>query len=144
MFDSIFLTNRGIFIPKIIWNKYFKISIDYPKLKEFNFKGGLCLPPEFLGMFLALSIYYSTYSTKSVADLIISILTMSTLGISVGYADLIHGFGVISLNQTGQAIEIMFLIIVFYLSLIGGIKQISKFICYKFVNIHLLGQKFGF
>jgi general L-amino acid transport system permease protein len=26
----------------------------------------------------------------------------SSLGIAVGYADLVHGFGGISLNQTGQ------------------------------------------
>ena len=39
----------------------------------------------------------------------------SSLGIAVGYADLVHGFGGISLNQTGQAIECMAITMATYL-----------------------------
>jgi general L-amino acid transport system permease protein len=39
------------------------------------------------------------------------------LGIAIGYADLVHGFGGISLNQTGRAIEIMMIVMLTYLSI---------------------------
>lgn len=39
----------------------------------------------------------------------------SSLGIAIGYSDLVHGFGGISLNQTGKAIEIMLIVMVTYL-----------------------------
>ena len=41
----------------------------------------------------------------------------SSLGIAVGYADLVHGFGGISLNQTGQAIECMLIVMATYLTI---------------------------
>ena len=41
----------------------------------------------------------------------------SSLGIAIGYADLVHGFGGISLNQTGRAIEIMFMVMLTYLTI---------------------------
>jgi general L-amino acid transport system permease protein len=41
----------------------------------------------------------------------------SSLGIAVGYADLVHGVGGISLNQTGQAIECMAIVMATYLSI---------------------------
>jgi len=39
------------------------------------------------------------------------------LGIAIGYADLVHGFGGISLNQTGRAIEIMLMVMLTYLTI---------------------------
>ncbi len=41
----------------------------------------------------------------------------SSLGIAIGYADLVHGFGGISLNITGQAIEIMAMVMATYLTI---------------------------
>jgi general L-amino acid transport system permease protein len=41
----------------------------------------------------------------------------SSLGIAIGYADLVHGFGGISLNQTGRAIEIMLMVMLTYLTI---------------------------
>ena len=41
----------------------------------------------------------------------------SSLGIAIGYADLVHGFGGISLNQTGRAIEIMVMVMLTYLTI---------------------------
>ena len=125
------------------------MSFEYPEMKGFNFKGGLVIRPEFIAMFLALSIYTAAFISETVRAGILSVtkgqreasaalglkqswimrliiipqalrvivppltsqylnLTKnSSLGIAVGYADLVHGFGGISLNQTGQAIECM-------------------------------------
>jgi general L-amino acid transport system permease protein len=41
----------------------------------------------------------------------------SSLGIAIGYGDLVHGFGGISLNQTGQAIECMAIVMATYLTI---------------------------
>ena len=39
----------------------------------------------------------------------------SSLGIAIGYADLVHGFGGITLNITGHAIEVMAIVMSTYL-----------------------------
>ena len=133
------------------------INLDYPVLKGFNFKGGMVIRPEFIAMFLALTIYTGAFISETVRSGILSVtkgqreasgalglkknwimrliiipqalrviippltsqylnLTKnSSLGIAVGYADLVHGFGGISLNQTGQAIECMAITMATYL-----------------------------
>ena len=135
------------------------MSFDYPALKGFNFKGGMVIRPEFIAMFLALSIYTAAFISEIVRAGIMSVskgqreasaaiglkqtwimrliiipqalrvivppltsqylnLTKnSSLGIAVGYADLVHGFGGISLNQTGQAIECMVIVMATYLTI---------------------------
>ena len=135
------------------------MSFEYPEMKGFNFKGGLVIRPEFIAMFLALSIYTAAFISETVRAGILSVtkgqreasaalglkqswimrliiipqalrvivppltsqylnLTKnSSLGIAVGYADLVHGFGGISLNQTGQAIECMAIVMATYLSI---------------------------
>ena len=135
------------------------LSFEHPELKGFNFKGGLVIRPEFIAMFLALSIYTAAFISEIVRAGIMSVskgqreasaaiglkqtwimrliiipqalrvivppltsqylnLTKnSSLGIAVGYADLVHGFGGISLNQTGQAIECMAIVMATYLSI---------------------------
>ena len=135
------------------------MSFEHPELKGFNFKGGLVISPEFIAMFLALSIYTAAFISEIVRAGIMSVskgqreasaaiglkhtwimrliiipqalrvivppltsqylnLTKnSSLGIAVGYADLVHGFGGISLNQTGQAIECMAIVMATYLSI---------------------------
>ena len=135
------------------------MSFEYPEMKGFNFKGGLVIRPEFIAMFLALSIYTAAFISETVRDGILSVtkgqreasaalglkqswimrliiipqalrvivppltsqylnLTKnSSLGIAVGYADLVHGFGGISLNQTGQAIECMVIVMATYLTI---------------------------
>ena len=135
------------------------ISFDYPALKGFNFKGGMVIRPEFIAMFLALTIYTAAFISETVRSGILSVtkgqreasaslglkkswimrliiipqalrvivppltsqylnLTKnSSLGIAVGYADLVHGFGGISLNQTGQAIECMVIVMATYLTI---------------------------
>ena len=149
-----------IFIPLLL---YFilgsPLSFDYPALKGFNFKGGMVIRPEFIAMFLALTIYTAAFISETVRSGILSVtkgqreasaslglkkswimrliiipqalrvivppltsqylnLTKnSSLGIAVGYADLVHGFGGISLNQTGQAIECMVIVMATYLTI---------------------------
>ena len=134
------------------------MSFDYPALKGFNFKGGMVIRPEFIAMFLALTIYTGAFISETVRSGILSVtkgqreasalwfkkrwimrliiipqalrvivppltsqylnLTKnSSLGIAVGYADLVHGFGGISLNQTGQAIECMVIVMATYLTI---------------------------
>ena len=42
------------------------VRFDYPELKGFNFAGGLVVIPEFIALFLALSIYTSSYIAEIV------------------------------------------------------------------------------
>jgi general L-amino acid transport system permease protein len=42
------------------------LSWDYPVLGGFNFTGGITLLPEFISLFLALSIYTATYIAEAV------------------------------------------------------------------------------
>jgi general L-amino acid transport system permease protein len=135
------------------------LDFDHPVLKGFNFKGGMVVRPEFMGMLLGLSIYTAAFISETVRSGIMSVskgqreasqalglknnlvlrlivipqalrviippltsqylnLTKnSSLGIAIGYADLVHGFGGISLNQTGKAIEIMSMVMVTYLTI---------------------------
>ena len=135
------------------------LSFEHPELKGFNFKGGMVIRPEFLGMLFGLSIYTAAFISETVRSGIISVskgqreaaqaiglkanfimrliiipqalrviippltsqylnLTKnSSLGIAIGYADLVHGFGGISLNQTGKAIEIMLIVMSTYLTI---------------------------
>lgn len=135
------------------------LDFERPVLKGFNFVGGMQMPPEFVAMFLGLSIYTASFISEIVRAGILSVskgqieaanslglrqnvimnliiipqamrvivppltsqflnLTKnSSLGIAIGYADLVHGFGGISLNQTGQAIECMAIVMATYLTI---------------------------
>ena len=135
------------------------LDFEKPVLKGFNFVGGMQMPPEFVAMFLGLSIYTASFISEIVRAGILSVnkgqieaanslglrqnvimnliiipqalrvivppltsqflnLTKnSSLGIAIGYADLVHGFGGISLNQTGQAIECMAIVMATYLTI---------------------------
>ena len=158
----IFLINSAliIFTPIIFYYLMgMPLEFDHPVMKGFNFKGGMVIKPEFLGMLFGLSIYTAAFISETVRSGIISVskgqreaaqamglkanfimrliiipqalrviippltsqylnLTKnSSLGIAIGYADLVHGFGGISLNQTGKAIEIMFIVMSTYLTI---------------------------
>ena len=158
----IFLINSAliIFTPILIYYIMGRpLEFDVPVLKGFNFKGGMVIRPEFLGMLFGLSIYTAAFISETVRSGIIAVskgqreasqalglknnLVMrlivipqalrviippltsqylnltknSSLGIAIGYADLVHGFGGISLNQTGRAIEIMLIVMLTYLSI---------------------------
>ena len=158
----IFLINSAliIFTPIILYYIMGRpLEFDFPVLKGFNFKGGMVVRPEFIGMLLGLSIYTAAFISETVRSGIISVskgqkeasqalglksnLVMrliiipqalrviippltsqylnltknSSLGIAIGYADLVHGFGGISLNQTGRAIEIISMVMLTYLTI---------------------------
>ena len=158
----IFLINSAIIIFTPIFVYYIMgrpLAFELPVLKGFNFKGGMVIKPEFIGMLLGLSIYTAAFISETVRSGIISVskgqreasqalglksnLVMrlivipqalrviippltsqylnltknSSLGIAIGYADLVHGFGGISLNQTGRAIEIMLMVMLTYLTI---------------------------
>ena len=158
----IFLINSAIIIFTPIFFYYIMgrpLDFEFPVLKGFNFKGGMVIRPEFIGMLLGLSIYTAAFISETVRSGIISVskgqreasqalglksnLVMrlivipqalrviippltsqylnltknSSLGIAIGYADLVHGFGGISLNQTGRAIEIMLMVMLTYLTI---------------------------
>ena len=158
----IFLINSALIIFTPITFYYIMgmpIEFEIPVLKGFNFKGGMVIRPEFIGMLLGLSIYTAAFISETVRSGIISVskgqreasqalglksnLVMrlivipqalrviippltsqylnltknSSLGIAIGYADLVHGFGGISLNQTGRAIEIMLMVMLTYLTI---------------------------
>ena len=158
----IFLINSGLIIFTPIFVYYLMgmpLEFDHPVMKGFNFKGGMVIRPEFLGMLFGLAIYTAAFISETVRSGIISVskgqreasqalglksnfimrliiipqalrviippltsqylnLTKnSSLGIAIGYADLVHGFGGISLNQTGKAIEIMLIVMSTYLTI---------------------------
>jgi general L-amino acid transport system permease protein len=136
----------------------FPLTWDYPALQGFNFSGGLAVIPEFIAMFLALSIYTGTYIAEAVragiqavshgqseaahalglrngatlrlvvipqalrviipplASTYLSLTKNSSLAVAIGYPDLVAAGGTI-LNQTGQAIEIVGIWMITYLSL---------------------------
>lgn len=135
------------------------ISLDYPELKGFNFRGGIDILPELAALLLALSIYTAAFIAEIVRSginavnhgqseaamslglpksktlklvvipqamrIIIPPLTSqylnltknSSLAMAIGYPDLVSVFAGTTLNQTGQAIEIIAMTMGVYLSL---------------------------
>ncbi|RXJ71711.1 amino acid ABC transporter permease [Veronia nyctiphanis] len=135
------------------------ISIDYPELKGFNFRGGITIIPELAALTLALSIYTASFIAEIVRSginavshgqteaslalgisrgrtlslvvipqalrVIIPPLTSqylnltknSSLAMAIGYPDLVSVFAGTTLNQTGQAIEIIAMTMAVYLTL---------------------------
>ncbi|MBV7297140.1 amino acid ABC transporter permease [Enterovibrio paralichthyis] len=135
------------------------VSLEYPVLKGFNFRGGLSIIPELAALTLALSIYTASFIAEIVRSginavshgqteaamalglpksktlrlvvipqamrIIIPPLTSqylnltknSSLAMAIGYPDLVSVFAGTTLNQTGQAIEIIAMTMAVYLSL---------------------------
>ncbi|WP_318463468.1 amino acid ABC transporter permease [Photobacterium leiognathi] len=135
------------------------ITLEYPELKGFNFKGGITILPELAALLLALSIYTASFIAEIVRSginavshgqteaaealglskgktlrlvvvpqalrIIIPPLTSqylnltknSSLAMAIGYPDLVSVFAGTTLNQTGQAIEIIAMTMAVYLTL---------------------------
>ncbi|EJG1067058.1 amino acid ABC transporter permease [Vibrio parahaemolyticus] len=135
------------------------ISLEYPGLKGFNFKGGISIIPELAALLLALSVYTAAFIAEIVRSginavshgqteaamslglpraktlklvvipqalrIIIPPLTSqylnltknSSLAMAIGYPDLVSVFAGTTLNQTGQAIEIIAMTMGVYLTL---------------------------
>ena len=49
------------------------LEFDHPVMKGFNFKGGMVIRPEFLGMLFGLSIYTAAFISETVRSGIISV-----------------------------------------------------------------------
>lgn len=135
------------------------LSFEHPELQGFNFKGGMSLIPEFVALWLSLTIYTASFIAEIVRSGILAVphgqkeaasslglpagktmrfvvipqamrviippltsqflnLTKnSSLATAIGYPDLVSVFAGTTLNQTGQAIEIIFMTMAVYLFL---------------------------
>jgi general L-amino acid transport system permease protein len=133
------------------------VSLEFPEETRFGLRGGLQVQPEFLALFLALSIYTASFIAEIVRAGILAVshgqteaayslglargrtlrlvvipqalrviippltsqylnLTKnSSLAVAIGYADLVSVGGTI-LNQTGQAVEVVSIWMIVYLS----------------------------
>jgi general L-amino acid transport system permease protein len=137
----------------------FPIDIEAPRLRGFNFVGGVRVIPEFTALLIALSTYTGAFIAEIVRAGILSVhrgqteaayalgltrglslrlivvpqalrliippltsqylnLTKnSSLAVAIGYPDLFAVFAGTTLNQTGQAIEILAITMAIYLAL---------------------------
>lgn len=140
-----------------VWLLQVRVEWQLPTLQGFNFSGGILLPPEFLALFLALSLYTSAYIAEIVRSGFLSVdygqteagkalglrqnrinrlviipqamrviippltnqylnlIKNSSLAVAIGYPDLVSVFTGTTLNQTGRAIEIVLITMMFYL-----------------------------
>jgi general L-amino acid transport system permease protein len=134
------------------------LTWNFPELGGFNFRGGMTLIPEFLALWLALSIYTATFIAENVrsgiqavsrgqseaahslglrnnstlrlvvvpqamriiipplANQYLNLTKNSSLAIAIAYPDLVATGGTV-MNQSGKAIEVIFIWMVVYLSL---------------------------
>ncbi|WP_321339781.1 amino acid ABC transporter permease [uncultured Cohaesibacter sp.] len=156
-----FLTSLGLIIilPVLAYLvSGMPISYDYAQLKGFNFKGGMKVIPEFVGLLLALTIYTGAFIAEIVRAGILAVnhgqteaahalglrngptlrlviipqamrviippltsqylnLTKnSSLAVAIAYPDIVSVGGTV-LNQTGQAIEVIGIWMIVYLSI---------------------------
>jgi len=135
------------------------LSFDHPELRGFNFRGGMTVIPEFVALWLALTIYTAAFIAETVRGGILAVphgqieaasalglpkvrtlrlvvipqamrviippltsqylnLTKnSSLATAIGYPDLVSVFAGTTLNQTGQAVEVISMTMAVYLSL---------------------------
>jgi general L-amino acid transport system permease protein len=134
------------------------LGLEFPEKTRFSLSGGMQVQPEFLALFLALSIYTASFIAEIVRAGILAVshgqteaarslglrpgptlrlvvipqalrviipplssqylnLTKnSSLAVAIGYADLVSVGGTV-LNQTGQAVEVVSIWMIVYLSI---------------------------
>jgi general L-amino acid transport system permease protein len=137
-------------------------SLDRPRMVGLNFRGGGFLTPELMALFVALSLYASSFIAEIVRGGVISVDTgqyeaatslglsrwnairlivlpqalriivppltnqyvnitkLSSLAAAIAYPDLMQVFGKTTLNQTGQAVEVITLTMAVYLAISLG------------------------
>ena len=135
------------------------ITWEMPELRGFNFRGGVTVIPEFLALWLALSIYTASFIAEIVRSGIqaishgqteaaqalslprqlilkliiipqamrviippltsqyLNLIKNSSLATAIGYPDLVSVFAGTTLNQTGQAIEVIAMTMAVYLTI---------------------------
>ncbi|MCG6656599.1 amino acid ABC transporter permease [Halomonas campisalis] len=133
------------------------VTWEVPELRGFNFRGGITVIPEFLALWLALSIYTASFIAEIVRSGIqaiphgqteaaqalslpqglvlrlvvipqalrviippltsqyLNLIKNSSLATAIGYPDLVSVFAGTTLNQTGQAIEVISMTMAVYL-----------------------------
>jgi general L-amino acid transport system permease protein len=133
------------------------VTWEMPVLRGFNFGGGITIIPEFLALWLALSIYTASFIAEIVRSGIqaiphgqteaaqalslprklvlrlvvipqalrviippltsqyLNLIKNSSLATAIGYPDLVSVFAGTTLNQTGQAIEVIAMTMAVYL-----------------------------
>ena len=133
------------------------VTWEMPELRGFNFRGGITIIPEFLALWLALSIYTASFIAEIVRSGIqaiphgqteaaqalslprklvlrlvvipqamrviippltsqyLNLIKNSSLATAIGYPDLVSVFAGTTLNQTGQAIEVIAMTMAVYL-----------------------------
>ncbi len=134
------------------------LSWEIPTLKGFNLQGGFKVPPAFLALLVALTIYSSSYMAEMVRagiqsvhkgqteaanalglrygktlslviipqamraivppmiSLWMNVVKNSSLAVAIGYPDIVALFMQTSLNQSGYAIEIVAMTMLFYMT----------------------------
>ena len=155
----VFRVSVGILIafPLMVWLGFgAPMEMDVPKLKGFNFKGGMTLSPEFMALLLGLVLYTAAFVAEVVRagiqsvskgqqeaamslglrpPLVMNLVILpqalrviippltsqmlnltknSSLAVAIGYPDFVSVANT-TINQTGQAIEGVALIMVVYL-----------------------------
>ncbi|MDO6787469.1 amino acid ABC transporter permease [Cobetia marina] len=135
------------------------LSWELPELKGFNFRGGITVVPEFLALWVALSVYTAAFIAEIVRSGIeavphgqtevsralslsggmtlrlvvvpqalrviippltsqyLNLIKNSSLATAIGYPDLVSVFAGTTLNQTGQAIEVIAMTMLVYLTI---------------------------
>jgi len=144
------------------------LSWEFPELKGFNFVGGTVIIPEFVALWVSLSVYTASFiaeivragiqavshgqseaahalGLRSAPTLRLVILPQalriiipplssqylnltknSSLATAIAYPELVSVFTGTVLNQTGQAVEIIFITMAIYLSISLGISMIMN------------------
>jgi general L-amino acid transport system permease protein len=135
------------------------LEFSYPKLRGFNFEGGIVILPELMALILGLVIYTGAFiaeivragiqgvpkGQKEAAAAIglspgqtlrlvvipqamriiippltsnyLNLIKNSSLAVAIAYPDLVNVFAGTVLNQTGQAVEVILITMLVYLSL---------------------------
>ncbi|WP_217267845.1 MULTISPECIES: amino acid ABC transporter permease [Halomonadaceae] len=135
------------------------VTWEVPELRGFNFRGGVTVIPEFLALWLALTIYTASFIAEIVRSGIqaishgqteaaqalslpqglvlrlvvvpqamrviippmtsqyLNLIKNSSLATAIGYPDLVSVFAGTTLNQTGQAIEVIAMTMAVYLTI---------------------------
>ena len=130
---------------------------DIPSLQGFNFQGGMSLPPPFLALLVALTVYHAAHLAESVRAGILSVekgqteaalsvglrpgrvmrlvilpqamraivppmistwmnvVKNSSLAVAIGYSDIVALYMQTALNQSGQAVLIVAMTMLFYM-----------------------------
>ena len=135
------------------------LEFAYPKLRGFNFEGGIVIQPELMALIVGLVVYTGAFiaeivragiqgvpkGQKEAAGAIglspgqtlrlvvipqamriiippltsnyLNLIKNSSLGVAIAYPDLVNVFAGTVLNQTGQAVEVILITMLVYLSI---------------------------